>query len=166
MKKVIKNILTNKERKKLIEDCQQFLYDSSQLNVICKDQTYYPGKQTLPNLHIKYQFKNISTYFCDIIKKESGLNLEVARKGCWINWTNGKKKDINWHTHTGDGDYAVVYYIKTFPFFSNGTLFKDGLIKAPQNSLLFFPAHILHSAPSSPLRFERYTLAMNLNIVR
>ena len=52
-----------------------------------------------------------------------------------------------------------------FQFFSNGTLFKDyGLVKAKENSLLCFPSHLDHSTPSSPLRFKRYSWAMDLNI--
>ena len=51
-----------------------------------------------------------------------------------------------------------------FPFFSNGTLFKDyGLVKAKQNSMLLFPSHLDHATPSSPLRFKRQTWAINLN---
>ena len=54
--------------------------------------------------------------------------------------------------------------MKMFQFFSNGTLFKKyGLVKAKQNSLLFFPSHLYHSTPSSPLWFERYSWSINLN---
>ena len=159
----IRNVLTNKKRKQLIEDCQPFLYDSDQMKRMYDPIKYFPGKQTLPNLHGKTKFKDIITYFIDTIRKESELDLEFPGK-CWINWTNGKKTDISWHTHPSD--YAVVYYIKTLPFFNNGTLFRDGLVKAPQNSILVFPAHLEHTAPSCPFRFERYTLSFNLNIVR
>ena len=68
----------------------------------------------------------------------------------WINWTNGKKKDIQWHNHKDSGDLSLVYYMKTFPFFSNGTLFRRWMVKAPQNSILIFPCHIEHTAPTCP----------------
>ena len=160
----IKNVLTNKKRKQLIEDCQPLLYDSDQLRRIYNPTLFYAGKQTLSNLQFKPQFQPIITYFVDIICKESGLDLELQEGKCWINSTDGKKENINWHVHTSD--YAVVYYIKTLPFFNNGTLFRNGFIKAPQNSLLIFPAHLEHSAPTCPFQFERYTLSFNLNIVR
>ena len=93
------------------------------------------------------------------IEQHTGYNYIIERS--WINWTNGDKKDIGWHRH--DADLSVVYYIKIpLPLFSNGTLFRDGFVKAPQNSLLIFPSHLEHTAPSSPFRFDRYTLAMDL----
>ena len=48
----------------------------------------------------------------DMILRETGLNLEI--RAAWVNWTNGKKKDIAWHNHSRH-DYALVYYMKTFP---------------------------------------------------
>ena len=157
---MMKNIFSNEIRTKIIEDCQSFLYTENQLQQILHNKNSYPGKQTLPNLHTKLQFKPIVDHLVDQVRKKSNLNLEID--GSWINWTNGKKKDISWHYHSAD--YSLVYYIKTFPFFSNGTLFKNQFIKAPQNSLLFFPAHLEHTAPSSPLTFDMYTLAMDLNM--
>ena len=53
--------------------------------------------------------------------------------------------------------------MKIFPFFSNGTLFKDyGLVKAKQNSLMIFDPTLEHTTPSSPLPLERYTWALDL----
>ena len=157
---MMKNIFSNEIRTKIIEDCQSFLYTEKQLQQILHNKNSYPGKQTLPYLHEKFQFKPIVDHLVDQVKKKSNLNLEID--GSWINLTNGKKKDISWHHHSAD--YSLVYYIKTFPFFSNGTLFKNKFIKAPQNSLLVFPGRLEHTAPSSPLPFDRYTLAMDLNI--
>ena len=147
------NVLSNQERKKLIKDCQPLLQDLGE---------EYPGKQTKCGLHLHPDFLSPIKDMVRIIFKETGLDLVVADMA-WINWTNGSKKDVAWHTH--ECDYALVYYIKTpLPFFSNGTLFEDGFVRAPQNSMIIFPAHLIHTAPSSPFRFDRYTMAINLNI--
>ena len=98
----------------------------------------------------------------NIIFEKTGLILDVS--SVWVNLTNGNKDIIAWHNHTSD--YTLVYYMKTFPFFSNGTLFREpiGFVKAPQNSLILFPGRLEHTAPSSLFRFSRYTVAINLNI--
>ena len=118
------------------------------------------GKQTHATLYELPVFQSLMDEMLEVIRERTELDLVVATAGA--NWTNGKRENINWHTHPND--YSAVYYIKTFPLFSNGTLFKDGLVKAPQNSILFFPGTLEHSAPSSPLRFDRYTMALNLNV--
>ena len=161
MIKVIKNVLTNDKRKKLLDDLQPLLVDGESVYL---GELYlsYPGKQTHPTLHLHPDFIPTLNYMTELISKEMGKNLTIYN--AWANWTNGKRENINWHTHPND--YSAVYYIKTFPLFSNGTLFKDGLVKAPQNSILVFPAKVEHTAPPSPLRFERYTLAIDLNIDR
>lgn len=148
---IIKNVFTDGQRHKLIKDCQPLLLEWGKK---------FPGRQTRSKLHLHPDFISPIQEMVRIIFQETGLNFVISKS--WINWTNGKKKDISWHYHSAD--YSLVYYIKTFPFFSNGTLFKNKFIKAPQNSLLFFPAHLEHTAPSSPLPFDRYTLAMDLNI--
>ena len=156
---LIKNIFTNQQRQKLIKDCQPLLHNLGYKYT----GEMHPGKQTNAALHLHPDFLSPIKDMVRIIFKETGLDLVVADMA-WINWTNGSKKDIAWHRHP-DVDYALVYYIKTpIPFFSNGTVFKDGLVRAPQNSMIIFPAHLLHTAPTSPFRFDRYTMAINLNI--
>ena len=151
MMHVIKNIFTNQQRQKLIKDCQPLLKDLGKA---------YPGKQTYGNLHLHPDFISPINDLVRIIFKETGLDL-VVNNG-WINWTNGSKKDIGWHNHSCD--YALVYYMKIpLPFFSNGTLFEDRFVRAPQNSMIIFPAKLKHTAPSSPFRFDRYTMALELN---
>ena len=150
---LIKNVFTDQQRQKLIKDCQPLLENLG-------DQ--YPGRQTHPTLHLHPDFTFLINDILKIVLKETGLDLVVAGK-VWIKWTNGSKKDINWHCHPCD--YALVYYMKTpLPFFSNGTLFRNGLFKAPQNSMIIFPAEVEHTAPTSPFRFDRYTMALDLNI--
>ena len=147
-----KDVLTEPQRKRLLEDLQPFL----------KDFPGWPGKQSNQNLHLCSQFDAIFKRFLEIA---TGMVGEALRWGSeegtvsFFNETTGRKKDIAWHSHPSD--FSGVYYIKTFPFFSNGTLFRDGFAKAPQNSLLIFPSHLEHTAPSSPLRFKRYTMGLN-----
>ena len=152
---IIENIFTTDQRKKFLNDGSSYLVDWNEMKT---NKGYYPGKQTSPNLHLNPKLK---FYYDSIIKKvneKTKLSLKITQ--AWINWTNGKKNDMIWHTH--QCDIGCVYYMKTFTFFSNGTLFRDGFIKAPQNSLLIFPAHLEHTAPPSPLRFGRYTSGMDL----
>ena len=150
---LIKNVFTNKQRRKLIKDCQPLLLERG---------PEFPGRQTHPTLHLHSDFIFPINDILKIVLKETGLDLVVADKA-WINWTNGSKKDIGWHNHSCD--YALVYYMRIpLPFFSNGTLFRNGLFKAPQNSMIIFPAEVEHTAPTSPFRFDRYTIAMDLNI--
>ena len=144
---LIENILKEEERKKLIKDCKPLLLDLG---------PDYPGKQSSPlqpELHFEWIHKIFLSNAENAIKKS--LEWDIS----WFLLTHGKRKNICWHNHPVD--YAGVYYMKTFPFFSNGTLFKDRFIKAPQNSLLIFPGHLYHTAPTSPFPFDRYTMSLN-----
>ena len=153
---LIKNVFTNKQRRKLLKDCQPLIVDMG---------PQFPGRQTYAELHLHPDFTSSMNDILGIVYKEIGLSLVISKS--WANWTNGNKKDIAWHIHPSQ--YSLVYYMKTFPFFSNGTLFEEpmGFVKAPQNSILVFPAKLRHTAPPSPFpfRFGRYTMAMDLNIV-
>ena len=147
------NVFDNKRRKQILEQSKIFMEDSEAF----EDGKFFPGRQTRNNLHHRIPF---AASFERRIGKFTGLNLAVINS--WANWTNGNKRDIAWHSHPYP--YTGVYYLKTFPFFSNGTLFREKFVKAPQNSLLLFPGHMEHTAPSSPLRVDRYTLAMEFEI--
>ena len=156
---VIGNIFTNKQRKELLEISKSILVDGDVLGEKFGDS--FPGKQSHPFILDYYKFKT----FFDIM--ESKIE-EVTRKNlkfitAWANWTNGKKKDVAWHNHP-KADYTFVYYLKLPPFFNNGTLVEEpvGLVKTKQNSLLLLPGKLYHTAPSSPLRLDRYTLAGDL----
>ena len=161
---IIKNVLTNQERKKLIKDCQPYLMTGKEMSdMLFKEKNIitgrYPGRQTREYLHTIPCFQLPINKILRAISEEFKRSFVLQMS--WINWTNGNKEDINWHNHPYT-NYSAVYYIKTFPFFNNGTLFEDGFIKSPQNSVLIFPAEIKHTAPSSPLRFDRYTMALDL----
>jgi hypothetical protein len=163
MKYIINNILTNKERRKLIRDANDDLLDWNMINGATK-KYFYPGKQTAPtdyneNIAKKYNWAHI--IFKDRIDNYMNWDCNIIKS--WINWTNGNKKDINWHSHY-DSPYSAVYYMRTLPFFSDGTLFRDGFVKVPQNSLLIFPSHLEHTAPTSVIPFSRYTMAFEVKI--
>ena len=160
----IHNVLSNDERKKLIKDVQPFLMDREQMNIHYNNTDFYPGKQTDDLLHLKPEFTSLIKKIIDKIKKEIKLDLEVRRS--WVKWSNGREDQMNWHHHYRyeDVSFAAVYYLKTLPFFSNGTLFEDGMVRAPQNSMIIFPAHILHTTPNNPFHFiDRYVMSMDLN---
>ena len=152
-KLLIKDVLTEKERKKLIKDCKPFLQDKG---------PNYPGLQS--DFVQKYgsgypQFQDVHNKFLDIAQK--GLNMRLKWDVSWFFSSKGKIKNNCFHTHPVD--YTGVYYMQTFPFLINGTVFEDGFFKAPQNSLLIFPGSLSHMAPSSPFPLERYTMSLNWN---
>ena len=154
----IDNVFDNEKRKDILERSKKYLRDHKQFVDLenMPPEIRLPGKQTPPDLHKKIPFAN------DILKViKNNLDLDFAVISSWVNWTNGKKKDVYWHTH--NSHYAAVYYLKTpLPFFSNGTLFEDKFYKAPQNSILLFPGHMRHTAPTSLFRLDRYSLGMEL----
>tara|TARA_B100000965_G_scaffold335086_1_gene300797 strand:+ start:56 stop:559 length:504 start_codon:yes stop_codon:yes gene_type:complete len=160
----IHNVLSNKERKKLIKDIQPFLMDGESLGKYYNISDSFPGKQTISNLHQQPEFFSVIKKIEDIIKKEINLNLEVTKS--WVKYSNSDTQ-LNWHSHypKDNVSFASVYYIKTIPFFSNGTLFEDGFVRAPQNSMIIFPAHLLHTTPKYSFPFiDRYVMSLNLNI--
>ena len=153
MKLLIKDVLAEKERKKLIKDCKPFLHDKGAAN---------PGLQSdfVQKQGSGYsQFENIHNKFLEITQRE--LNTRLKWDVSWFLYTKGKIENNGWHTHPVD--YAGVYYMKTNSFFNSGTLFKDGFFKAPQNSLLIFPGYLHHMAPSSLFPLGRYTMSLNWN---
>ena len=164
----IHNILSNDERKKLIKDVQPFLMDREQMNIHYNNTDFYPGKQTDDLLHLKPEFTSLIKKIIDKIKKEIKLDLEVLRS--WVKWSNGRKNQMNWHNHIGESDkavsYACVYYLKTLPFLGNGTLFEDGFVRAPQNSMIIYPSTVLHATPMYPFPFiDRYVMSIDLNFM-
>ena len=168
----IDNILDNKFRKSVLERSKKYLKSQEEFPAgTFKGDSVLPGKQTPPDLHMKLDY---GPPLLIAIRKATGINFTIGKS--WVNWTNGDKKDVCWHTHP-DADYSAVWYLKTpLPFFNNGTLIsednsktrdrkrdrKDKFYKASQNSLLLFPGRMNHTAPLSPFRFHRYTLALNL----
>ena len=155
---LFKGIFSHDKRRELIKRSDPFLMGGNTFTQIHQEREY-PGKQTHGEIHSLPYFDSASDKLINLVNKKTGLNMMIEKS--WINWTNGKKKDIAWHRHACD--YALVYYMKTVRFFSDGTLFKDRFVRVPLNGALIFPANILHTAPSCPFRIGRYTWAFNLN---
>ena len=116
--------------------------------------------------HRHKKVNEVNTYQVPFANKEIKVDLQVYQS--WVKWSNGRENQMNWHEHLelNQGiSFAAVYYIKTIPFFSSGTLFKDGFVRAPQNSMIIFPAHLLHTTPTNPFPFiDRYVMSIDLNI--
>ena len=162
MKHIVKNVLTNKERKKLIKDCQPYLSSGKELSKrYGHDGRKYPGptKQTLETIHHLPCFREPIHKI--LVTIANTLRQGIVLQRVWINCTNGKDVEDYWHNHL-PMKWSCVYYMKTIPFVDSGTLFKDGFVRAPQNSLIIFPANLYHRPPSSPLRFKRYSMALDL----
>ena len=155
---LIENIFSNDKRRQLIEYSKSLLLENSSL-VSKYLGRRYPGRQSDPNIHLLPTFRSSAEYIINSVKRKTRLNVGITKS--WINWTNGKKEDIAWHNH--QTDYSMVYYMKTVPFFSDGTLFRDQFVKSPVNSLLLFPGYLEHTAPTCPFRIHRYTWAFELN---
>ena len=165
---LIKNFLTEKQRKTLLKEVKLFLVDCNKEFPEQAKKGRFPGLQTGQSMHQEPSFQWYHTHLLNTLYKKLNIYYEgenVTRRlrinMSWGNWTNGKRRDVAWHTHS-NFPYACVYYIQSFPLFSNGTWFEDGLFKAPQNSLLIFDGKDRHTAPPSPLRFGRYTMSSNL----
>ena len=158
----IKNIFTDEERKRLLRDCESLLYPGDNL-VTFKNNFAgkYPAKQTYANLYEHPKFKDAHIYLLNLINERTKFDLKISRS--WILKTTGKSSDQCWHNHLpNNAKWVAVYYIKTQPYFDNGTNFEHGFVRTPQNSLLFFPASLNHAPPTSPFRFSRYTLSIDL----
>jgi len=160
----IHNVLSNQERKKLIKDIQPFLMDGEQLGKYYNTSLSFPGKQTIADLHQQPEFFSVIKKIEDIIKKEIDLDLKVEKS--WVKCSNSDTQ-LNWHSHYPNDNvsFASAYYLQTLPFVGNGTLFEDGFVRAPQNSIIIFPAHLLHTTPKNLFPFiDRYVMSFNLNI--
>ena len=159
---IIKDIFTREERLQLLEDVEPLLVDGDYLSLYHtgKRGNYY-GKQSHPTFHLHPDFKGVHDRFVDAIKQATHLDIETTQS--LINWSDGSQ-DLNWHTHSSQ--WCGVYYLKTFPFLNGGTQFEDKFVRAPQNSLLFFPCNLKHSAPNSFVRYTRYTIAVLYDLIK
>ena len=111
----IHNVLSSKERKKIIKDIQPFLMDGEQMGKYYNNRDNYPGKQTISNLHQQPEFFSVIKKIEDIIKKEIDLDLKVEKS--WIKYSNSNTQ-LNWHSHYPQDNvsFASVYYLKHYLF--------------------------------------------------
>ena len=148
---IILDCLSNDLREKLLVDCKPFLKKVSDEN---------PAYQSDAPLRQFSQFNIIHQIFDSLAKKYLERNL-ISDKS-WFIMTQGKKDEVLMHYHPVD--YVGVYYMNSFPYFKNGTLFEqDGFVEAPLNSMGLFPGHLVHTAPPFKENFERYTMSLNWN---
>ena len=147
---LIESVFTKEEREKMIKDLQPLLVKRSG----------YPGKQTHPSLHLHSDTSPFITRLSDLTQKVLKCDLEVQR--AWAKWSNGRKDQMNWHTH--ETDYTSVYYLKTNSFLNSGTLFREGFVKASKNDFIVFPGNYEHTTPSHPFGIERYVLSINFMV--
>ena len=114
---LVKNILTDEQREELLETSKPLLLDLGD---------DFPGKQTFGILHTVPKLKSI--FDCMLQHIEHVMNYKFDIKNAWVNWTNGKNEDLNWHIHSCH--YSMVYYMSPF---NCGTLFRDKFIIVDNN---------------------------------
>ena len=151
----IPEILTDIRRQQSIDDCESLLLTGQQLSEHFGKGTY-PGRQTFSNLHHNYLYDDIFDTMLYNIKKYLKQDLSIDK--AWINWTDGDKQHECWHTHT-PAKLSAVYYMTPY---NCGTQFQDQFVETELNSLLVFPSDLLHTAPVSNNRYDRYTMAFDL----
>jgi hypothetical protein len=144
MFKVRKNILSTKEKNKLLKFVKTKV----------KSIEGCPGLQTDPNLHTYREMD----YFLDKIKNEI-KNYHIVK--CWANYTDGSY--IAWHEHPSK--YALVYYLYSPE--NLGVMFQkeNNIIeytKGLENSIVMFNSNKIHSVPNSPKKINRYSIAVDL----
>ena len=148
--KLYKNILTEKERKKLLTFVKTQVRD---LSPKC------PGLQTLMDLHTFDETK----HFYNLVMSKYFKNMTIENS--WGNYCEGD--EINWHNHP-TCKLSAVYFLQNSD--SLGTMFRDERYnwdkitspKCPQNSLLVFDGNKVHSQPYSPKKIKRYSIAIDL----
>ena len=146
--KLYRNILQEKERKKLLKFCKTKLENFGD---------NWPGLQN--NLHTYPEF---NLFIKTILNKHlKNYKVETA----WVNYSEGDI--INWHSHP-TAKKSAVYFLQNPD--NLGTIFRnekynyDKIIstKGPQNSLLVFDGSKTHSQPYSHKKIKRYTIAVDL----
>ena len=151
----IPEILTDTRRDEAINDCQSLLLTGKQLSEHF-GKGEYPGRQTFSDLHLNPRYDDIFETMLYNVKTYLKEDLTID-KAC-INWTDGDKQHECWHTHT-PAKLSAVYYMTPY---NCGTKFQDQFVETELNSLLVFPSDLLHTAPVSDNRYDRYTMAFDL----
>ena len=154
---ILTNFLPDEKRKKLIEDCKPFLQNLSN-----KGEKEFPAYQSDCDLRLYPQFHEMH-FRADTLAKEY-LQKELIPELSWFIMTQGKEDQYMMHNHPVD--YVGVYYMNSHPSFINGTEFEEyGLVEVPENSMVIFPGHLMHTPPKFEKDcseyFERYTMSIN-----
>lgn len=151
--KVYKNVLTDSERKVLVESSKKYLK---------KISPDYPGLQSLNYLDRLFKFdgdKSASFIIDKIIKKSKINNLKM--KNCWVNYTDFSLRYTCWHVHENIKK-SLVYYLDSPE--NLGTIFRVGCkecqISGMENSMIVFNSNIEHTVPYN-ISLPRLSLAMD-----
>lgn len=155
--RVLQQIFREDDRKLLLELSKPYVVEKAGVHGV-----RYPGKQSWPpNLfQLSEKFGPYLQILQNNIQHVYGQQYYIQKS--WVNWTNGKKRDMAWHNHP-TSVLSAVYYLQTTRFFNQGTLFEHyGKVWAPQNSIVVFPSTLMHSAPSCILPLNRYTIALDI----
>tara|TARA_B100000427_G_scaffold322993_1_gene325797 strand:+ start:778 stop:1236 length:459 start_codon:yes stop_codon:yes gene_type:complete len=135
---IVKNVLTQKERGLFIEKLKPF---------IPGDVPNCPIFQTSHNLCDDMGFQTFATKIgLGVLFKLPENNIRMS----WMEgrWSNSKETQMNW-MFDDNLLYTSVYFLKV-PFFKkNGVLFKEGFVKAPQNSVVVFRGSSQYIIPQS-----------------
>lgn len=151
--KVYKNVLTDSERKMLVESSKKYLK---------KISPDHPGLQSVNYLDRLFkinQDKDASFLIDKLIKKSKLNNLKM--RDCWVNYTDLNEKYTCWHVHQGIKK-SLVYYLDNPE--NLGTIFRDDReqcqISGMENSMILFDPDIEHTVPYN-ISLPRLSIAMD-----
>ena len=155
---IVHDCLLPDHRKQLIEDCKPFLRRLSEK---------HPAYQSDAPLRKYTKFDSVHKTFDYIAQHCLQTELIPYEHSSWFIMTQGKEDQYLMHNHPVD--YVGVYYMNSHPSFTNGTEFEEyGLVEVPENSMVLFPGHLMHTPPLFKCSeyFERYTMSLNWNFKR
>jgi len=149
--KIFYNVLSRKERIGVLTQFKPYLHKIED----------FPGLQTNSDLHTIC--KNNSSFInpFDKIKKRIKISNQIDKS--WINYTDKEFNYTYWHNHLQSSyDKTCVYMLESPEksgtwFMNNNQIYK---VKAPTNSLILFPSHLIHTVPSN-IKKPRYSLAID-----
>ena len=151
--KVYKNVLTDSERKMLVESSKKYLK---------KISLHHPGLQSVNYLDRLFkidQDKHASFLIDKLIKKSKLNNLKM--QDCWVNYVDFTEKIPCWHVHENIKK-SLVYYLDSPE--KLGTIFRVGCkecqISGMENSMIVFNSDIEHTVPYN-ISLPRLSLAMD-----
>ena len=147
--RIFHNILTEYERKLLLEEITPLLY---------KIQGSFPGLQTNPDLHFLLMQKGIFNLILKIQKK-SKISGTISK--CWGNYSDETMQYCSWHIHPNTKN-TIVYFLENPE--NLGTICrkngKEFQIKAPTNSAISLPPSMEHTFPYNITK-PRYSLSID-----
>jgi hypothetical protein len=146
---VHRNVLTEEERVKLLEDSKNHLKTVS---------PRHPGLQTHADLNKKLYYENYLTLI-KLLKRSGSTNIHK----CWVNYSEYGLGQTTWHKH--ECKLTSIYYLENPE--NIGTIFrhkgKEFRIDVPTNTLMIIPGSLEHTGPYTYVSNPRYTLTIDTN---